>query len=259
MAHSSASDAGNRVHPGGVPGRAIRASRARAGEWASTSHERPLDAVGFEILPYVLAEPECRVLAARLGACGTARAGVGDLLSHAWCRELARRIERHFGIARRLRPGAVAVQCTLFEKSTQHDWLIALHQDLSVPVRERASCEACRGSTQREGRVFVQPPLTVLEELLVARLHLDDCTASNGALRVVPGSHRHGRLSERRMQALRAASGEVVCAVPRGGVLLMRPLLMHASAKALEPTPRRVLHFVFGPPRLPEGLAWALD
>jgi hypothetical protein len=36
----------------------------------------------------------------------------------------------------------------------------------------------------------------------------------------------------------------------------MRPLLLHASSKAINGPPRRVLHFVFGPSHLPEGFRW---
>ncbi len=214
---------------------------------------------GFEIVPYVLTESECQIIGAQVRSCGITRAGARDLLMHAWCRELARRLQRHFGIARRLPRDAVAVQCTLFDKSEERNWRVAIHQDLSVPVRERVDSDACYGWSRKDGMVFVQPPLSVLEGLLAVRLHLDDCAAGNGALRVVPGSHRFGRLSGKRIEALRATNGEVVCAVPRGGVMLMRPLLLHASSKAIAPGPRRVLHFVFGRSELPEGLSWAVD
>jgi hypothetical protein len=50
--------------------------------------------------------------------------------------------------------------------------------------------------------------------------------------------------------------GEVVLLVPQGGALVMKPLLLHASPKATGATPRRVLHFVFGPLKLPLGLEW---
>jgi len=74
---------------------------------------------------------------------------------------------------------------------------------------------------------------------------------------VAPGSHRDGRVRDAEAIALRDASGTVACHVPRGGAMLMRPLLLHASSKSIAPVPRRVLHFVFGPPRLPAGLKWA--
>lgn len=58
--------------------------------------------------------------------------------------------------------------------------------------------------------------------------------------------------------ALRARSdlGEVHVSVPRGGVMLMRPLLLHASSKISANKPRRVLHFVFAPAIPPDGLRW---
>jgi ectoine hydroxylase-related dioxygenase (phytanoyl-CoA dioxygenase family) len=76
-------------------------------------------------------------------------------------------------------------------------------------------------------------------------------------LNVVAGSHRAGRLTDDEAIALRDARGTVACPVSRGGAMLMRPLLLHASSKARGSSRRRVLHFLFGPPQLPSGLAWA--
>jgi ectoine hydroxylase-related dioxygenase (phytanoyl-CoA dioxygenase family) len=95
--------------------------------------------------------------------------------------------------------------------------------------------------------------------VLALRLHLDDCNERNGALRVVPGSHRLGRLTT--AEAIRAKDerGEVCVAVPRGGAMLMKPLLLHASSKVLTDGARRVLHFVFAPEDLPGALRWPLQ
>jgi len=89
------------------------------------------------------------------------------------------------------------------------------------------------------------------------RLHLDDCGVENGPLRVVPGSHCVGRLSDAEARALRDRDGEVECLVPKGGALILRPLLLHSSSKATAPSHRRVLHFLFGPAKAPFGLEWA--
>jgi ectoine hydroxylase-related dioxygenase (phytanoyl-CoA dioxygenase family) len=102
----------------------------------------------------------------------------------------------------------------------------------------------------------VQPPVAVLEQLVAVRIHLDDCLVESGALRVVPQSHSQGRLSRERVEDLRRQNGETVVPVARGGALIMRPLILHASSKATSLAPRRVLHFVFGPPKLPLGLEW---
>lgn len=89
------------------------------------------------------------------------------------------------------------------------------------------------------------------------RVHLlDDCGIDAGPLRVVPGSHHEGRLGDSEAQAMRDARGEVTCIAARGDALAMRPLLLHASSRARIPARRRVLHFLFGPRRLPHGLVW---
>ena len=94
--------------------------------------------------------------------------------------------------------------------------------------------------------------------LVALRLHIDDCGVEDGALKVVPGSHREGRLHNAGKVRLRDEKGEVPCPVPAGSGMAMRPLLVHASSKASGDTRRRVLHFVFGPVDLPHGLAWTL-
>jgi hypothetical protein len=72
----------------------------------------------------------------------------------------------------------------------------------------------------------------------------------------VPGSHLHGRLSTDQANALREQIGATICTANRGDALLMRPLLLHASSKADSQSPRRVLHFLFGPRQPPFGLQW---
>ncbi len=150
----------------------------------------------------------------------------------------------------------MAVQCTYFDKSPSVNWLVPIHQDLSIPVQERIAHPELRGWAEKEGSVFVQPPAAVLEALVVVRLHIDDSGPENGPLRVVPGSHRLGRLPGTEQAALRKGRGEVACVVPRGGVVAMKPLLLHASSKSVSPKPRRVLHYLYGPRKLPFGLAW---
>ena len=92
--------------------------------------------------------------------------------------------------------------------------------------------------------------------MLALRVHLDDCTAANGALRVIPGSHRDGRIDDAAIEQHRNRTPEITCEVPRGGILAMRPLLLHASSPATDPSHRRVLHFELACADLPGGLEW---
>jgi ectoine hydroxylase-related dioxygenase (phytanoyl-CoA dioxygenase family) len=94
----------------------------------------------------------------------------------------------------------------------------------------------------------------VLQQLVAVRVHLDDCGADDGPLRVVPGSHRMGVIAD--AAATRDSAGEVTCLVSMGAALVLRPLLLHASSKGNGNGRRRVLHVVFGPRELPFGLSW---
>lgn len=215
-----------------------------------------LDEAGFAEVPGVLAADQCAELVSALDSAGSGRAGSRNLLDVPACQRLAVAFKAHAQVRPVLPPEAVAVQCTFFDKSAGNNWLVALHQDLSIPVQERVPHPDCSGWSEKEGVLYVQPPLAVLESLVAVRAHLDDCGPANGPLSVVPGSHRHGRLSAKAAKALRAQRGAFECVARRGDVLAMRPLLLHSSPKAQAPGTRRVLHFLFGPSELPCGLKW---
>ena len=215
------------------------------------------DAIGFCVLADVVPQPVCDRLCSTLSAAVPNSAGSRTLLAHPVCRELVATIRNHSGIQPLLPLSAVAVQCTLFDKTPEKNWLVSLHQDLSIPVRVRVESDQVGAWSQKEGQWFVQPPEDVLNRLVAVRVHLDASTAKNGPLRVVPGSHRFGRLTAPEADTHRKALGEITVESPRGGALVMRPLLLHASSKATSPMHRRVLHFLFGPADLPRGLEWA--
>jgi hypothetical protein len=210
---------------------------------------------GYFVIPGVIDAVLNRRLGAFVGGIGSG-AGSRRLLDEAWCAHLAGALRGDARIRSLLPRNALAVQCTLFDKSPTRNWLVAFHQDLSIPVSSRVNCPECSGWSEKEGHLYVQPPVSVLERLVAVRVHIDDCSAESGALRVVPHSHMEGRVDPSQAEALRQRHGETVIPVAQGGVLLMRPLLLHASSKATSLAPRRVLHFVFAPPKLPFGLEW---
>jgi ectoine hydroxylase-related dioxygenase (phytanoyl-CoA dioxygenase family) len=92
--------------------------------------------------------------------------------------------------------------------------------------------------------------------MITIRLHLDDCGAENGPVQVIPGSHAHGRLRAGEIERLRAERAPVPTCIARGGALVMRPLLLHASSPATSPAHRRVVHLDFAAAALPGGLEW---
>src|SRR4051794_39540640 len=150
---------------------------------------------GFVIVPATLSAGECEALAAAAVPAAAPSGGTRCLLSQPGCAALAQRLRGHPELSRLVSPELVAVQCTYFEKSAERNWLVPWHQDLSVPVAERVADPALRGWTEKEGSLFVQAPAEVLEQMVAVRVHLEACTREDGPLRVVPGSHRRGRLA----------------------------------------------------------------
>ena len=143
-----------------------------------------------------------------------------------------------------------AVRGTLFDKIADANWHVPWHQDLTILVRERRDFEGFGPWTVKAGRIAVQPPVEVLEQMLAVRVHLDDCPPENGALRLVAGSHRLGRVNGR-------PDGEVVTPhLSAGDALLMRPLAVHASSPSASASHRRVIHIEFAAHDLPGGLEW---
>ncbi len=211
---------------------------------------------GFRLIPGLLSRERQQALIAELAALPAGSAGQRDLLEQPWCQALARWLSEQPQLSSLLPP--VAVQCTLFEKSQDRNWLVTPHQDLAIPVAERVEHAALSGWSIKSGRHFVLAPADVLAQMLALRLHLDDATQAEGGLRFVPGSHLGGVLDEEAVRQWRARAGEVAADARAGDALLMRPLVLHASSKASSVTGRRrVLHFLFGPRELPFGLRWA--
>ena len=221
-----------------------------------------IEALGFAVLGEVVEEATvARVVAGVEGHLaafpGNCSAGLRDLA--ATVGEIAELAELPAlrGLASEvLGREAFAVRTLFFDKNPAANWKAAWHQDLTVAVRERREVAGFGPWSVKADIPHVQPPIAVLERMLTLRLHLDDCDAQNGALRVLPGSHRAGRLPPEAIQAWRERAGEVTCAVPRRGALLMRPLLLHASAPAARPRHRRVVHIEFAAEDLPGGLEW---
>lgn len=122
-------------------------------------------------------------------------------------------------------------------------------------MQERVEAEGFGPWSINADVLHVQPPAEVLEHMVSVRLHLDNCGEENGALRVIPGSHLHGRTPEDAIQAMRETH-EFVCVVGVGRALLMRPLLLHASSPSRVPGHRRVVHLDFASVQLPNGMRW---
>jgi hypothetical protein len=202
--------------------------------------------------------PALRAEADRLLELATGRGGARNVLGKSQLlRDLATSGPPASLAASILGEQAQPTKLTVFDKTPRANWKVPWHQDLTIAVAERTDLPGFGRWSGKDGVVHVQPPVEVLQRVLAIRLHLDDTPPSNGALRVLPGSHRLGRLTEAQVASLRGDTAEVVCPVPAGGAMLMSPLLLHASSAAVAPGRRRVLHFEYSAAPLPGNLAWA--
>lgn len=151
---------------------------------------------------------------------------------------------------------AFPVRAIFFDKNPEANWLVPWHQDLAIAVAERIETPGFTGWSVKDETLHVHPPREILESMVTVRLHLDDCDASNGALKIFPGTHRHGKLGTAEIPKWTTSGEPVVCELLKGDALLMRPLLLHASAPAEDPRHRRVLHIEYATQELPNGLKW---
>jgi hypothetical protein len=202
---------------------------------------------GFEIVPSVFPLAEVEAVASTLAAniATRSRAGARHLLGVPAVGQLATG-RRLLEIASRfLGPAPIPFRATLFDKSADANWLVVWHQDTALPLRRRVESSGWGPWSIKAGILYAHAPADALAEVVALRVHLDDSTSANGPLRVLPGSHTLGVLSDERIARLQQEIAPVECLAPAGGVVAMRPLVVHASSKSRETGPRRVLHIEY--------------
>jgi ectoine hydroxylase-related dioxygenase (phytanoyl-CoA dioxygenase family) len=154
--------------------------------------------------------------------------------------------ERLLRIARQaLGDGAVPFRATLFDKSARANWLVVWHQDTALPLASRNDSAEWGPWSLKAGILYAHAPAWALSRVLALRISLDASTGDNGPLRVIPGSHLAGVMSDDEILDLARTRETVEALVPRGGVLAMSPLLVHSSSKARGGEPRRALHIEY--------------
>jgi ectoine hydroxylase-related dioxygenase (phytanoyl-CoA dioxygenase family) len=145
------------------------------------------------------------------------------------------------------------VKSIYFDKPPASNWYVPYHQDLTISVDAKTAIDGFSAWTVKQNQFAVQPPVSVLQAITTVRIHLDDTNEHNGALSVIPHSHLEGI---GRPETLNRET-EVLCAVRKGGVMLMKPLTLHRSGRTTNNARRRVIHMELSHTELPDGLNWA--
>lgn len=151
-----------------------------------------------------------------------------------------------------------AVRILYFDKTPELNWAVPWHQDRTIAVAERVDMPGFGPWSVKAGVHHVEPPDSILRNIVSLRLHLDDCGPDNGPLMALLGSFRLGRVPARQIKQHVGKGAIEVCCAKAGDVVAMRGLTIHASERASQPGHRRVLHVDFSCADLPGGLRWAL-
>ena len=202
---------------------------------------------GFAIIPNVLGRTHVDALLAELSRTELPRSKAG--IRHALGLPEVARIASTAPLLRiakeALGSDAFPFRATLFDKSPTANWLVVWHQDTALPLRERRETPGWGPWSIKDGVNYAHAPATALSQVLALRVHLDDSTAENGPLRVLARTHTLGVLTDEALYDLSARIASVDCLVLSGGVLAMKPLIVHASSKSQSEIPRRVLHIEY--------------
>lgn len=147
------------------------------------------------------------------------------------------------------------VKSIYFDKPQTSNWYVSYHQDLTISVDKKYELKGFQCWTKKQNQFAVQPPLHILQNIVTIRIHLDETDQNNGALKVVPKSHLKGIY---RPETINWSVEEgVTCNVSKGGIMLMKPLLLHSSGRTTNNNQRRVIHVEFSNRELPLGLNWS--
>ena len=202
---------------------------------------------GFRISESVLSAEECETILSSLSnsKVSKGRAGARHLMGVPEVARIASD-KRLLDIARReLRTEPFPFRATLFEKSGKANWLVVWHQDTALPLRKRFDAPGWGPWSEKAGVPYAHAPASSLSGVIALRVHLDPSTTDNGPLRVIPHSHVLGILTDEEIGSAVRAHGFVECLVPKGGILMMSPLIIHSSSKVRINVPRRVLHLEY--------------
>ncbi|MGC1244754.1 MAG: phytanoyl-CoA dioxygenase family protein [Spirulinaceae cyanobacterium] len=148
----------------------------------------------------------------------------------------------------------IPIRSLFFDKNHQASWSVSWHQDLTIAVRKNIETPGFYPWSIKAGIPHVQPPIEILESIITLRFHLDNANWSNGCLQLMPGSHKHGLLNSEKMQKLKSTA--INSPTSAGDILIMKPLLVHRSQTAKQPSHRRIIHIEFSSTQLPNNLQW---
>jgi ectoine hydroxylase-related dioxygenase (phytanoyl-CoA dioxygenase family) len=230
-----------------------------------TVKEREIQESGFSVIDHVFTDQEIEDILAAINRADTTKESfrksndlfairrflneVPDTIDLIFNKKLKSIIREIFG------KNYFLVKSIYFDKPETSNWFVSCHQDLTISVNKKIEIQGFGPYTRKHDRFAVQPPLNILESNFTIRIHLDDTNEENGALKVIPDSHSKGIYRPETIDW--STEKEVSCNVARGGIMIMKPLLLHSSGRTTNNQKRRVIHLEFSNQLLPKELQWS--
>lgn len=213
---------------------------------------------GFELVENVISTDEIESITSEIGKYESKGGGIRNAEKKIASVKLLANSQKLISLASTYLSGEASfVRAIIFIKSIENNWLVTWHQDKTVTVSKKHDSPYWGPWSQKDGVLHVQPPVEVLERMVAFRVHLDESTELNGCLKLIPGSHKEGLMSQRSIDNYSKLHTAKICEAPAGSALIMRPHILHSSSKAKATQPRRVLHIEYSDYPLPSGVEWA--
>ena len=230
-----------------------------------TQHKDQLDKIGFSIIDDVYSKDDIQNILTEIDSADPTKDTFRKSKDLFAIRQFLKEVPRASGLILTERLKSIVrevigedyfvVKSIYFDKPETSNWYVSYHQDLTISVDKRSELPSFGPWTIKQNQFAVQPPLEYLENVCTIRIHLDNTDENNGALKVIPGSHLKQIYRPETIDW--TTEKEQICRVPKGGVMLMKPLLLHSSGRTLNNEKRRVIHIELANKELPADLKWA--
>lgn len=151
------------------------------------------------------------------------------------------------------------IKAIFFNKNQNNNWSVPWHQDKTIGVKKKVVLPGYQNWTVKQGVTHVQPPAEILNSIITIRIALEDSDRHNGALNIIPRSHKLGILDKKAIDRFAQTESDLYCSMKAGDILVMRPLILHSSPKSTSDRERGTIHLEYSNAKLPSGLSWYCD
>ena len=153
-------------------------------------------------------------------------------------------------------PKATPVRLVAFNKSNKKNWAVSWHQDRIISVFKKENVRGYSNWSRKAGLWHCEPPPPILKNMLAIRIHLDDADAQTGALEILKGSHKFGRVTADQINNIAHNCEPITCSAKTGDILIMKMLTLHRSKPSMRDAPRRAIRIDYSAVELPPPLQW---